>query len=444
MTQRKADEEKLRFQAYYDPLTALPNRILLRERLSQAIKQAHRNKRKVALLFLDLDHFKQVNDTLGHIVGDTILQKTSEHLLASVREVDTVARSGGDEFLILLPDISGRREASVVAEKIIRLLSYPFQFEGHDIFLGGSIGITLAPDDGKAETELIKNADMALYKAKDKGRSTYCFFSEKMEQKAQTRALLEWDLRKALEKEQLHVYYQPVIHLESLKTVSLEALIRWNHPREGLLPPKHFIYLAEESQLISQIGDWVLQTACIQMKHWQETYGINHSISVNLSTRQFKYDGLLESLSLGLEQSGLSPELLTLEITESLMFSPLEEMVEKLERLKKLGIKLSIDDFGTGYSSLSYLSRLPVDLLKIDKSFIDNLTNHDEKKTMVESIVKLGQSMKLKIIAEGIENHEDLNDLRALRCDMGQGYYFSKPLPAAAYEKMLEKQNDQP
>lgn len=347
---------------------------------------------------------------------------------------------GGDEFLILLPEIENRQEAIVVAKKIIEKLSLTFQIEKQDAFLGGSIGITIAPDDGDTEIEMIKSADMSLYKAKAEGRNTYRFFSKSMLKTAQARTLLEWSLKQALKNEELRVYYQPIIDLDSLKTVSLEALIRWEHPREGLLFPESFIPIAEESDLICQIGDWVLETACTQVKQWQEAYALDVGISVNVSIRQVKYAEFWQSLTLALDKSRLSANALTIEVTENLMVAPVEEMIEKLKILKQVGVQLSIDDFGTGYSSLSYLSRFPFDTLKIDKSFIQNLKDTPEQKPLVETIVNLGKSMGLKVIAEGIEKDWSLSYLKWLQCDMGQGYYFSKALPAEAYEKVLEQQ----
>ncbi len=436
----KANEEKLHFQAFYDPLTQLPNRALLFERLSHVIKQASRNRKTAALLFVDLDYFKQINDTFGHVIGDEILKEVSERLSACVREADTVARPGGDEFLIILHEISGRTEATTVAKKVIRRLKQPFRLEGHNAFLGASIGITLIPDDGNVPIDLLKKADMAMYKSKEKGRNTYCYFSEKMEKISKERTLMEWDLRRALEDQELLLYYQPIKDLFTLKTVGQEALLRWKHPKRGLIPPAAFIPLAENSDLISQIGAWVLETACRQAKQWQMRYGFDQSISVNVSSREFKTGDIESSVTKALQKSALPPKYLTLEITEGMMIDSSEEAVLKLQKIKDIGVKLSVDDFGTGYSSLSYLSRYPIDLLKIDKSFIQGLLENTQKKPLVEAIVRMGQGLGMKVIAEGVETHDDLNYLIALGCDEAQGYYFSKPLSVEDCEAVFEKQ----
>jgi len=437
ITERKENEAKLHYQAYHDPLTTLPNRILFVERLLHSIKLARRNERKVALLFLDLDHFKQVNDTFGHPKGDEILKQVANRLVECVRETDTVARSGGDEFMVVLSNISGKSEAGNIAGKMLEKLKTPFYLDGQEVFLGLSIGISLAPDDSDDVTILLKQADMAMYQSKKKGRNTASFFSEKMEKKAKERTLLEWDLRRALSGHEFLLHYQPVVDLATLKTVSFEALIRWQHPKRGLVLPEDFIPLAEKSELISQIGAWVLMKACKQMKEWQMRYGLDASIAVNVSSRTFKSSNLWAALSRALEESGLNPDALTLEITERLMLDTNEASMKKLKTIKDVGIHLSVDDFGTGYSSLTQLSRYPSDVLKIDKSFISGLASDPRKKPVVEAIIRMGQSMGMKIVAEGIETYEELLLLRELGCDEAQGYYFSKPLSATDYTEVL-------
>ncbi len=439
ITKRKENEQQLHFRAYYDPLTQLPNRTLAFERLSQAILRGNRYKRKVALFFVDLDHFKQVNDTLGHITGDKILVMAAGRLHSAVRETDTVARTGGDEFLIVLTEITDQEEVAIVANKILENLSYPFQVDGHDLFLGASIGITIAPDDGNEVMLLLQNADMAMYQAKSSGRNNYQSFNKKMKKKDTERTLLEWDLRRAVENQELVLHYQPIVDLSSLKTVSLEALIRWNHPERGLIPPERFIPLAENSVLISKISQWVLLTACTQMKLWQEIYGLNTGIAVNVSSRDFRYGNeVFSSITHVLEQSGLAAESLIIEITEGFMLDPNEDAQKKLQTIKDVGIRIAIDDFGTGYSSLSYLARYPIDLLKIDKSFIQGAHFNPQKKPLVEAIVRMGQSMGMKIIAEGVETCEELSYLVKLGCEMAQGYNFSKPLSVLDYEAVLK------
>ncbi len=439
ISKRKEDEEHLHFRAYYDALTELPNRTLAFERLSDTIMQGNRYQRKAALLFIDLDHFKQVNDTFGHIVGDEVLVMAAGRLCAAVRESDIVARTGGDEFLTILPEIITQEEVTLVAGKILDQMSLPFEVKGRDLFLGASIGITMIPEDGQEATILLKNADRAMYQAKSKGRNNYQFFNKKMEKIDKERTLLEWDLRQAIDNQELILHYQPIVDLRSLKTVSLEALIRWQHPRRGLVSPDEFIPLAEHSGLISQISQWVLLTACTQVKKWQDVYGLDTAIAVNLSSRDFQNGGLSESLVLALEQSGLPAESLILEITEGLMLDPNEEALNTLQTIKDVGIRLSIDDFGTGYSSLSYLSRYPLDFLKIDKSFIEAIHSDPQKKALVEAITRMGQIMGMKVIAEGVETYEELSYLMDLGCDKAQGFYFSKPLSVEDYEAVLEK-----
>jgi len=440
ITQRKEFEERLRFQAYYDPLTRLPNRMLLFDRLRQGIRQARRNQKKAALLFVDLDGFKNVNDTLGHHAGDAILKEAAGRLLASVRKTDTVARSGGDEFVVVLPDIVGGKDAAVAAEKIIASQAGPFLYEGQEAFVGASIGITMIPDDSEETSVLFKNADMAMYKAKAEGRNTYRFFSRKMGKLVHARTHLEWDLRRALENRELLIHYQPIIDLSSYKTRSLEALVRWQHPIQGFLLPEKFIVMAEESDLIIEIGNWTLQKACSQLAQWQNRFGVKNSVSVNMSSRQFMYDDFFSKITHALEESGLPPEFLTIEITEGLMLDPIKDVMKKLWMLKELGVKLSIDDFGTGYSSLSYLSKYPLNLLKIDKSFILNVCSDMQKQSLVDAMIRMGHSMALQVIAEGVETYDDLLYLRDKECDAVQGYYFSKALPVSEYEAVLEKQ----
>lgn len=439
ITNRKSSEDQLHVQAYYDALTGLPNRRLLKDRLSQALSQANRTETKVGLLFVDLDHFKHVNDTLGHLVGDTILNKTAQRLLSSVRKADTVSRSGGDEFQIILPNISTPKEAMLVAKKIIEQISAPFQIKNREVFLGVSIGITVAPDDGIEAETLIRNADMAMYKAKSQKHNSYYFFSEHMEKTAKKRAVLEWDLRRALTNQELLIVYQPIMSLNTLKTVAVEALLRWRHPEQGLLLPDQFIPIAEETGLIREIGDFVLQTACRQMAIWHNRRNVNTTLSVNMSSHQFIFNDFMSPIAHALETSGLPAESLVIEVTESLTLDPVDQVVQKLSQLKKLGVGLAIDDFGTGYSSLSYLARFPIDRLKIDKSFIQDISCNPQKTDIVEAIIRMGQSMKMEVIAEGIEKEEELDRVKALGCNAAQGYYFSKPLSVEAYDKVLSR-----
>lgn len=437
----KQDKVKLRFQASHDALTGLPNRSLAFERLSQATKQVRRNKEKAALLLVDLDRFKKVNDTFGHAGGDKILQQVGTRLRSCVRETDTVARIGGDEFLIVLLNISRQNSADLVAEKIVEETSHPFMLEGREIYLGASIGITIIPDDGNEGLALIKNADMAMYKAKTRGGSRYRFFSEEMEKVGKERNLMELGIRQALKNREFVLYFQPIVDLKSRETITLEALVRWNHPTKGFLPPDQFISIAEDSNLITQLGEWILNSACMQAKKWRDHFGFRGSINVNVSTRQIIYNDFRTVLVNALNKSGLPPEYLTLEITESLMLDPAEDPISKLRDLKDVGVKIAIDDFGTGYSSLSYLWRYPIDYLKIDRSFISNITSDKKKQDIVEAMVRMGQSMKMTVVAEGVETPEELSFLVDLGCDTAQGYFFSKPLSVKDYEAVLQKSN---
>ncbi|MFQ5949715.1 MAG: putative bifunctional diguanylate cyclase/phosphodiesterase, partial [Nitrospiria bacterium] len=439
ITRQKLDEENIYYRAHYDLLTGLANRLLFSERLSQAMKQSRRNHKPMGLLFIDLDRFKHVNDTLGHPLGDRLLQEAGARLQELARETDTVARSGGDEFMIVLPDITFKEDAEVFAGKIIKDFSEPFRLEGRDAFVSASIGITMFPADAEDIATLFKNADMAMYQAKANGRNRYRFFNQSMTAIASDRTTLEWDLRGALERKELALNYQPIIDLQTGRMIGTEALLRWNHPHRGILPPEKFIPLAEESELIVQIGEWVLLTACKQLKEWRDRYALNIHMSVNMSSRQFNYETFPKILAKSLEESGLLPALLTLEITESLMMDGGKGVVGKLGAIKKMGIRLSIDDFGTGYSSLSYLSRFPIDFLKIDKSFIHNVAIDPNNMNLIEAIITMAHSMKLKVIAEGIETHKELAFLRDHGCDAAQGDYYSKPILAGEIVNTMKK-----
>ncbi len=436
ITRQKLNEEDIYYRAHYDQLTGLANRLLFSERLSQAMKHSLRNKKPLALMFIDLDRFKHVNDTFGHSMGDYLLQEAAKRLQDCVKEDDCVARSGGDEFLILLPNITGKEDAKVVAKEMIKRSAVPFQLKTHDAFVSASIGITIFPDDGGDVSTLFKNSDMAMYQAKDAGRNTHKFFNRSMTAISREHATLEWDLRKALERDELEVYYQPIIDLQSKQLVGTESLLRWHHPQRGLLYPEKFIPIAEQSELIVQIGEWVLITACQQLKAWQEQYGLKIYMAVNMSTRQFNYKSFTKTLVDALDKSGLDPNLLTLELTESLLMDGDREAVRKLLKFKEMGIHLSIDDFGTGYSSLSYLSRFPIDLLKIDKSFVHEVQLDRTNQNLTKAMITMAHGLKIKVIAEGIETKNELEFLSAQGCDSVQGYYFSKALPAEEFAAM--------
>lgn len=442
ITKRKQAEKKIYFRANHDVLTGLCNRMLFAERLEQTIKQARRTQNCTAILFIDLDRFKRVNDTLGHNVGDFVLQETARRLQDCVRETDTVARISGDEFLILLTDVTGRSEATCVAEKILKALTRPFLYETHSIFVGASCGITVAPDDGEDVGRLLKNADMAMYEAKSAGKNTFHFFNLNMKRSAEERAVLECDLNKAIERNDLTLHFQAIVNFKTQKTFALETFVRWQHPERGLLFPQAFIPLAEESNLVEKIDRWVLLKAARQMKSWHDHYGIDLALSVNVSRRQFSDAAFWDFLRDVLKESKLSPEKLIIEITESLILNSKQEIPQQLRKLKNTGIKTAIDDFGTSYSSLSDLSEHAIDFMKIDQSFIHNLESDSQKKALVKTMLRMGQSLKMQVIAEGVETEEAYTFLKNIGCESGQGHYFHKPLSGAGYEEVLKKRQN--
>ena len=411
--------------------------MLFLDRLKQSIVGVRRNNGLLALLFIDLDRFKVVNDTLAHVVGDRLLQEAANRLQASVREVDTVARLGGDDFTIILQDIAKAEDAAMVATKVIDSLGKPFLLDGHEAFIGASIGITIFPADGDSATILLRNADVAMYRAKDAGRNEYRFFTKAMEAQALNRMGLENDLRYALERNQLFVHYQPIVDFQSERVIYAEALLRWRHPTRGLVPPDEFIPLAEETGLIKSLGEWVLRTACAQAQAWQAMDLPVFGVSVNLSSGQLKPEFARDTVATVLEETGLSPDLLTFEITESLIVEDAEEAITYLHAIREMDVGLSIDDFGTGYSSLSYLKRLPVDSVKIDRSFVHDVTVDPEDASLAETIIALAHNLGLKVIAEGVETKEQLDFLKSRGCDLYQGYYFAKPMSAKEFQKRM-------
>lgn len=441
ITRQKLNEEDIYYRAHYDQLTGIANRLLFSERLSQAMKHAVRNHQPLALMFIDLDRFKHVNDTFGHSMGDYLLQEAAKRLQKCISEDDCVARSGGDEFLILLPNITGKEAAKAIAKEMIKRSAVPFKLKAHDAFVSASIGITMFPEDGTDVSTLFTNSDMAMYHAKDAGRNTYKFFNRSMTAISREHATLEWDLRKALEHDELEVYYQPIINLKTKQLAGTESLVRWHHPQRGLLYPEKFIPIAEQSELIVQIGEWVLLTACRQLKTWQEQYGLKIYMAVNMSTRQFNYKTFTKTLMDALELSGLDPHLLTLELTESLLMDGDREAVNKLLKFREMGIHLSIDDFGTGYSSLSYLSRFPIDLLKIDKSFVHGVQMDPTNQNLTKAMITMAHGLKIKVIAEGVETEKELAFLKNQGCDSVQGFYFSKALPAEEFAEKFGNNN---
>jgi len=436
-----AAEKQLEFLAHHDVLTGLPNRLLLRDRFNQATAQADREHSGVAVLFLDLDNFKQVNDTLGHNYGDKLLVAVVERLRGCLRETDTISRQGGDEFVVLLPNLRDLAVIGNIAHHIIDVFAQPFDIENYSISTTFSIGICLYPDDGREFGTLLRNADTALYQAKDSGRDTYRFFSERMNLDAQEQLQLQGQLRNALQNQEFLLHYQPQINIASGRIVGVEALVRWQHPELGLISPGKFIPLAERSGLVIPMGEWVLNEACRQAQRWREN-GQPLVMAVNLSALQFRRGNLLETVSRALKQSGLPAELLELELTESILLHDIDIAIKTLHSLKEMGVKLSIDDFGTGYSSLSYLKRLAVDKLKVDQSFVRDLAEDEDSAAIVRAVIQLGHTLQLTVIAEGVENDAQLAFLRNYGCDEVQGYLFSRPVPANEFARLFEKNGD--
>jgi len=439
ISDRKRAEDHIRRQASFDALTGLPNRTVFFDHVTLAIAGATRNSNIFAVLFLDLDRFKDVNDSLGHIVGDELLKMVGKRLKSSVRSIDTVARFGGDEFTIILPVISRDHDAAVISEKILERLSTPFTIEDQEFFVGASIGITVYPNDAKDEITLLRNADMAMYKAKEEGRNTYRFFSPEMSAKVTKRMQMGVDLRHALEGDELFLAYQPIINISSGRVFGMEALLRWNHPQHGLIMPDEFIPLAEETGLIGPIGEWVLGAACKQANVWLIEGLPALKLSVNVSSQQLKHGLTGETIARQLAESNLPPASLTLEITESLIMENTESAMGWLAAVQEIGISLSIDDFGTGFSSLSYLKRIPADFVKVDRSFITNLTENPEDQALVKAIVSLAHALGFKVVAEGVETALQLEFMKSLNCDYVQGFHYSKPLSTVEFEKFLKE-----
>ncbi|MBW2466123.1 MAG: EAL domain-containing protein, partial [Deltaproteobacteria bacterium] len=437
-TQLREHQERLYHLVYNDNLTNLPNRLLLQDRLSRMMMKAKRNNTYVAILFLDLDRFKKINETLGHDIGDKLLLVVAGRLENCVRKSDTVARLGGDEFAVLLDDLNDVKFVAVIARKILQSLSKPIMIQEYELYATSSIGISLYPDDGEDVDILLRCADIALYRAKDSGKNNYRYYTADMNTRAVEFLLLESGLRKALENEELVVFYQPLINLKDNKLIGMEALIRWQHPEKGMIPPGDFIPLAEETGLIVPIGEWVLRTACNQNKKWQNLGYPPVKVSVNMSGLQFNKENLAEKIHAVLKEIDISPEYLSIEITESVIMQDVKSTVTKLMQLHEMGVSLSIDDFGTGYSSLSYLKLFPIDNLKIDRSFVNNITSDSTDSAIAASVIQLAHSMNLKVVAEGVETEEQLEILRQQGCDYVQGFLFSKPLTAEEFAPFFE------
>jgi len=428
ITERKVAEERIKSLAYNDALTGLPNRTLLRDRLAKALAGARRQKGKVALLFLDLDRFKDINDLLGHSVGDLLLQEVAERLKRFARDQDTVARLGGDEFLIMLTQVKDVSDAAVAAERLTDAMTHEFVIQGHSLHVSCSVGISIFPEHGADAETLIKDADAAMYSAKENGRNNFRFFTEEMNAQVMERLTLESSLRRALPEKELFLMYQPQMDIATGKIIGLEALLRWQHPDLGLVPPDKFIRVAENSGLILPIGEWVLRTACSQARKWQEEGLPAVTVAVNVSAVQFRQEGFCELIRRALDETGLTPQYLELELTESLLLANADVTLSVLKELKSMGVTLAIDDFGTGYSSFSYLRQFRVSKLKIDRSFIRDVAVKPDDAAITTAIISMARSLNLKVIAEGVENEAQMTFLRAHQCDEIQGYYFSKPL----------------
>ena len=435
ITDRKLAQEQMEYQAYHDSLTGLPNRLLFRDRITVALAHARRAGRVAAVMFLDLDQFKLVNDTLGHTVGDRLLQAIAARLVNCVRAEDTVARMGGDEFTVLLADLADRRSASAVAQKVLEAVRHPVQVDNHELYVTTSIGIAIFPDDGDDAETLLKNADRAMYRAKDHGRDNFQYATPAAPESVEPRLSLARRLHHALERNELVVHYQPMVEIASGRVVGAEALLRWNHPEYGLLQPEAFIGLAEETKTIVSLGAWVLRTACAQMKAWHDAGHDWLRVAVNLSPRQFQDRELVTTVERILRETGFPPAYLDLEITESTAMHNAELSLQILKRLKEMGIRISIDDFGTGYSSLSYLKRFPIDTVKIDQDFVRDLSEDDE--AIITAVISMARALKLRVIAEGVETEEQLAFLRREQCAEMQGFLYSEPLSAAEFEETL-------
>ena len=437
ITAQKDAERRARELADFDPLTGLPNRRLLSDRFNQLLASAEREGSEIALIFLDLDHFKRVNDSLGHSVGDELLRAVAHRLSSVVRKVDTLARLGGDEFIIALPGIRAGAAAEV-ASRLLEVCATPFSVGGHDLIITPSLGISLYPDDGRDFEILLRNADAAMYKAKEAGRNAFRFYSSEMNVATLKHLLMESGLRRGLGAREFVLHYQPLVHVESGDIIGVEALIRWQNPEVGLVPPDQFIHVAEDIGLINPIGEWVLREACRQLRVWQDAGLPTLMIAVNVSPVQFRQPGFVDTVAGALAASGLNPRFLELELTERTVMQDAEQTLDTLLELNRMGVELAVDDFGTGYSSLAYLKRFPVGKLKIDRSFIRNLEFDMDDRAITSTILSMGRGLRLEVLAEGVETQQQYDILRSFGCELVQGYHFSRPLPPDQFVAFLK------
>lgn len=432
-------EQRISYLATHDALTGLPNRYLLQDRIAQTLARDRRNHEKAAVLFIDLDHFKVINDSFGHDVGDLLLKEIAVRLVSCIRFEDTVARQGGDEFILVLQSISNIEDIVIAVQKILDTLMQPYFIKESELHIGASIGIAVFPDDGSNAEILLKNSDIAMYHAKEVGRNNYQFFTQEMNQLVAERYMLGIDLRYALKRNELQLYFQPVVDMPDGKMRSIEVLLRWQHPKLGLIMPLKFISLAEEIGIIIPIGEWVLKTTCLQINAWEEQGYEIPRVAINLSARQFRHRTLVSDISRILEETGVLASGLTLEITESMLIQNVDEASNILNQLNTIGFDIAMDDFGTGYSSLSYLKRFPINVLKIDRSFVRDIATDPNDAAIITAIIAMAHSLKMGVIAEGVETEEQLTFLTQNGCNRYQGYYFSKPLPVSEITNKLQQ-----
>jgi diguanylate cyclase (GGDEF)-like protein/PAS domain S-box-containing protein len=440
VTERKRAEERIRYLANYDTLTRLPNRVLFRDRLHQAVSHARRMQRALAVMFVDLDRFSRINDTLGHAAGDQLLSTMAERIQLVAEDADTVARIGGDEFAVIQSDLPNAEAAAVLAKKVVDAVGTTVDMDGHEIHLGANVGIAIFPQDGEDPDHLIKNADMAMYRAIRSETASYYFFSSEMNAEAQVRLGIEGDLRRAVERDELMLYYQPQISVATGRVTGVEALLRWQHPEQGMISPARFIPVAEDSGLILPIGEWVMSEAMRQSREWLDHGLPEITMAINISAVQFRQDGIIDRIKALIAEHQVDPTLLEMELTESMLMQDARQAIELLTDLSDLGIQLAIDDFGTGYSSLSYLKQFPVNKLKVDQSFVRHITTDSNDAVIARATINLGHSLGLRVVAEGVEDLETFNYLRAQNCDVAQGYFFGRPMPAEQIAELLKRE----